>query len=117
PVCQNRHCVAAAATCGNGLLDPGENCQNCPVDTGMRPAFSASASTVSVGQEITFSAAPATTPETNPAWDLGNGTHLRGNPLSYAYPAPGTFNVILTAVENGCGTTQLSWPQVIQVTQ
>src|SRR5205814_1357200 len=50
-----------------------------------------------------------------PAWDLGNGVHLNGRPLTYAYPALGSYQVVLTGTDNACGTTQNSLPVAVHV--
>lgn len=80
------------------------------------PTFSLSATVVSTGETVTFTAngAQVVNPPA-PLWDLGNGAHLAGGQVSYAYPAPGTYVVTLTATESQCGTTQMSTPVTVQV--
>jgi PKD repeat protein len=61
-----------------------------------------------VGQPVTLTAASGLVDDPPPPlWDLGNTEHRSGNPFVYTYPAAGTFNLILTASEKNCHTTQL----------
>jgi PKD repeat protein len=125
PSCGNGQCETCESvncpgdclpTCGNRTCDAEESCSNCSIDCGFRPAFSFSpASPVQVGEEITFTAEPALISDPNPSWDLGNGVHIQGRSVVYSYPAPGTYNVVLTATEANCSTTQTSLSQRIEV--
>lgn len=117
PRCQNGQCVAASSgRCGDGIPDPGETCQSCPADVALRPDFTASPSTVRLGQGITFSvdAGQIVDPPV-PLWDLGNGEQLTGATLSYTYPAEGTYGVVLTSTESACQTPALTGPKTVVV--
>jgi len=63
------------------------------------------------GQTIVFSADPGVIldPPT-PLWDFGNGDHRAGNPLTYTYSIPGTYDIVFTASESACRTTQVTSP-------
>jgi PKD repeat protein len=103
--------------CGNGLVDEGESCENCLVDLAYRPRFTASAPTVTTGTLITFSAdLSLAASDPVPLWDLGDATHLQGTEITYSYASAGTYDVVLTATESRCLSTQLSAPQRITVT-
>ena len=66
--------------------------------------FSVSNPRPAVNEPVRLEVDPALIAEPEPAWDLGNAVHLRGNPLDYRYDAPGTYRVVLTATESGCYT-------------
>ncbi|MCL4822202.1 MAG: PKD domain-containing protein [Vicinamibacteria bacterium] len=105
-------------TCGDERCDPGEDC---PEDCGsncvsVMPLFSASANAAQVGQSITFTADPSRALlEPVPQWDMGNGVHLTGSQINYAYPVAGTFPVILTASETACERTVDSDPVFVTI--
>ncbi len=91
-------------------------CWRCGPCQPLTPAFSSSVTLARVGEPIVFTADPASVASVPaPWWDLGNAVHLSGSSLSYAYPAAGSFPVVLTATESRCGSTQLSAPQTMLV--
>jgi PKD repeat protein len=99
---------AGQPACGNGAVDPGETCTTCPRDVAWQPTFSASPWAPFVDEPVVFSAvADLIDDPGHPLWDLGNGTHVSGNPYSYTYGAPGSYTVILTASEKRCHTEKL----------
>jgi PKD repeat protein len=109
-------CGPCEGVCGNGVPDEGEDCANCPGDLAARPTFTVTPGSAGVGQTIVFQADPARimNPPT-PLWDMGNGDHRSGNPLSYSYSQPGQYNVRLTASEAVCGLTRVTNPKVVAV--
>ncbi|XXF76244.1 PKD domain-containing protein [Myxococcaceae bacterium GXIMD 01537] len=110
-----QRCDPSEVCCGNGTCDPGEDCERCAEDCANRLSFSVSNPRPAVNEEVRFEVDPGLIADPNPAWDLGNGVHLRGNPLDYRYSAPGTYRVILTATESACFTARLSDPVFIEV--
>jgi PKD repeat protein len=118
--CPNDNCDSLCNN--NGVCEGNEDWKHCPQDNCAKPcvpnipAFTFSPSTPTAGQPITFSAISSfiLDPPT-PLWDMGNGVHLSGNPLTYTYPTPGTYNVVLTATESACSKTELSSPVAVQV--
>ncbi len=91
-------------------------CWRCGPCQPVSPTFSSSVSVAQVGEPIVFTADPASvSSQPAPWWDFGNATHVPGSPLTYAYPAAGTYAVVLTATESQCGTTQVSSARTIHV--
>jgi hypothetical protein len=100
----------------DGRVEAERACWTCGPCVPQTPTFSMTATAAGVGQPVSFSADAASILDPPaPWWDLGNGTDLPGNPLTYAYAAPGVYNVILTATDRRCGTAQLSLPRTIEV--
>jgi hypothetical protein len=84
----------------------------------LTPLFTASTLNAQVGQSIEFAADPTRVLfDPAPQWDMGNGVHLTGSQVAYAYPAAGSFPVILTASDLACGETRLSAPVTLTVTE
>lgn len=112
--CTPQGCSGRCGTVGDGcgsMID----CGTCSC-TPNKPTFTASATRVHVGESITFTAnASLINDPPTPLWDLGNGDHLSGSPLTYSYPAAGTYPVVLTANDSECGSTQLSDPRTVTV--
>ncbi len=46
-------------------------------------------------------------------WDFGDGTSLRGNPVSHAYGQTGTYLVQLTVVDNGGASAAISHTMIV----
>ena len=69
------------------------------------------------GQSTSFSATAGsggTGPYTY-SWNMGNGTTLTGQNISYSYPAAGSFQVNLTVTDaNGC-VTNMAYSVIVQV--
>lgn len=69
------------------------------------------------GQSTSFSATAGsggTGPYTY-SWNMGNGTSLTGQNISYSYPAAGSFQVNLTVTDaNGCATS-MAYSVIVQV--
>lgn len=100
---------------GGGTFDCGP-CEDPPVC--LTPLFTASTTNAEVGQPIEFAADPTRVLfDPAPQWDMGNGVHLTGAQVTYAYPAAGTYPVILTASDLACGETRLSAPVTLTVTE
>ena len=102
-------------SCGNGWIDPGEDCDSCPVDLAARPTFTVVPLMARVGEEITAAASGVRDPP-SPLWDMGDATHLPGNPVTHTYASPGTYNVRLTASEAACGLTRTVGPVAVNIT-
>jgi PKD repeat protein len=95
-------------TCDNdGACDVGESCANCADDCDADVSFGIYPPSPMVGQIAHFTASGGIDGAGPVLWDLGNATHLEGNPLDYAYPATGTYTVALTVTESGCHTTRI----------
>lgn len=119
-ICNQGVTECPCVTCGDEHCDPGEDCpEDCESScVSVMPLFSASATAAQVNQSITFSADPSRALfDPVPQWDMGNGVHLTGSQISYAYPGPGTFPVILTASETACERTMDSAPVSVTITE
>ncbi len=102
--------------CGNGTADPGETCATCLADLAAKADFTASQVQAQPGELVTFTARPGRFLDTMPIlWDMGNATHLAGNPQRYSYPAVGQFPVLLTVTDPVCRSTQISDPQYLSI--
>ena len=105
-----------SGTCGNHTVDPGETCSNCLSDVGGHPRFTISTTSPRPGEVVTLTAdLSVALADPVPLWDVGNGDHLSGVQITYSWPAEGTFNVVLTASESSCLTTQVSSPTAVHV--
>lgn len=82
-----------------------------------RPAFDLDPQPPTVGQQLTFDAAPTErgdTAITTYTWDLADGTTKSGESVTHTYAEPGSYSVALT-VENFYGTTATT-TQAVTVT-
>jgi PKD repeat protein len=109
--CHPRLCMAGEC----GMQDDGCGTGgqiNCgPCCSPYTPTFTMVPSQPEMGQSVTFQADPSLILDPPaPWWDLGNGTHLSGNPLVYTYTAPGTYDVRLTASDARCEETVVTDP-------
>ncbi len=130
----NRCARDCPATCGDGLCSPtqGENSDTCSQDCCFSqvtcaagcaavPTFYISPSNGQVGafEEVTFTAlTDHVAAGSSINWDFGDGHHCEGIcglTATHRYERIGTFPARMTASENVCGETILSFPQYIVV--
>ncbi len=88
--------------------ESGETCTTCPADCDPPPLVNVSTTQGVVNHPLVFEGTASS--DTNAKWDLGNGQHEPGNPLTYTYFQPGSYNVVFTSADDTCGTSQDSAP-------
>ncbi|ELZ43467.1 secreted glycosyl hydrolase [Halorubrum saccharovorum DSM 1137] len=71
--------------------------------TGVTAEFTASATSVSTGEEVTFDASASSIPDGSIetyAWDFGDGSTAAGETVSYTYDSVGDYTVTLTVFDD-----------------
>ena len=109
-------CVAGPALCGNGVLDPGETCENCLRDASSKLRFNLSTTTPMVGESVFLTPDFSTVGDDPiPRWDIGNGQVLIYPLPPAVWNAPGTYAVVMRGADLRCFTTQFSDPVFVTV--
>lgn len=75
---------------------------------GVNAAFTYTPAEPQAGEEVIFNAAASTGDIGDYIWTFGDGSNTSGVVVSHTYASEGTYNVLLSVAEPGCGNIQCS---------